>query len=81
MAYLNFFVGMAVFFGGILGGALATIVPKLFGYRLLSLFCISSALRFVLIWFIAGAIKEVRPIEKMRTKDIIMGVAGFTSLD
>jgi MFS family permease len=81
LGYLNVFVGMAVFLGGLIGGQLATIMPPVLGYKLLSLFCISSILRFLVLWLIVGTIKEVRPIEKMKTKDMLWGVAGLARLD
>jgi len=75
--YLSVFVGLAICFGGILGGHLAHVVPAIFGYKLLSLFFISSILRFLVVFFLARTIKEVRPVETMHTGDIVLSIVGL----
>ena len=59
-SYFNVINGMGISAGAILGGYLATHLPKLFGYQLLSLFLISSSLRFLTVLLFAPRIKEVR---------------------
>ncbi|MDD5348209.1 MAG: hypothetical protein PHT59_06320 [Candidatus Omnitrophica bacterium] len=47
------------------------------GWRLLTLFVISGALRFLVALTIPQKIREVRPVEKMSTKDLIARVLGL----
>ncbi|MGE5197795.1 MAG: MFS transporter [Deltaproteobacteria bacterium] len=80
IAYLSVFVGMAVFLGGIAGGYLAAMLPDLFGYKLLTLFLISSALRFLAVMTLSRKVNEVRAIHKMKSKDLALSVIGIRSI-
>jgi MFS family permease len=80
LGYLNVFVGLAVFLGGLLGGYLANVLPNIFGYHLLTLFFISGVLRFLVVLWISGKIKEVRRVEKINTRDLFFSVIGIKSL-
>jgi len=77
IGYFNVFVGLAVFLGGIIGGYLAQVLPKIFGYQILTLFLISSILRFIMATLLSRRIKEVRSTEKIKTKDLVCGVLGI----
>lgn len=77
IGYLSVFVGMAVFLGGIIGGQLANILPNIFGYRILTLFLIASILRFSVVFFLSGKIKEVRETQALNTKDMVLSVIGI----
>ncbi len=78
--YFSVVVALAVALGGIIGGRLAQVLPALCGYKILSLFLLSSALRFVIITFLARGIKEVRPIEKMNSRTLLAQVIGVQGL-
>ncbi|MCX7927017.1 MAG: MFS transporter [Candidatus Omnitrophica bacterium] len=77
IAYFNFFSGVATCLGAVLGGYLANILPQIFSYRLLSLFFLSSILRFSVVFFISRKIKEVRIVEKIKSKDLLFSIIGI----
>lgn len=77
IAYFNVFVGWAVFCSGIIGGQLANILPNIFGYRILTLFLISSLLRFSAVFLLSAKIKEVREVQSSNIKDIVFSVIGI----
>lgn len=71
-SYFNVINGLGLSTGAILGGYLAVALPKMFGHRLLFLFFLSAALRFLTILIFRSKIKEVRAqVEAVRGKDII----------
>jgi MFS family permease len=77
IAYFNVFSGMAICLGALSGGYLVNILPALFGYKILSLFLIASALRFLVVFFFAGKIQEVRPAEQIKSRDLFYSVIGL----
>jgi MFS family permease len=77
IAYFNVCIGLATCLGALLGGYLVNILPRFGGYRLLSLFILSSALRFLAIFIFSGKIKEVRPIEAISSRDLFYSVVGI----
>ena len=60
LSYFNVINGFGISSGAIIGGFLATHMPELFGYRLLSLFFFSSMMRFLIIFTTTSKIKEIR---------------------
>lgn len=60
IAYFNTFNGFAICIGNLLGGFLATHIPPVLGYRLLTLFAISSCLRIILSTTLLSRVKEIR---------------------
>lgn len=62
ISYFNTFNGFAVCVGTLLGGFLATHIPPLFGYQLLTLFVISSCLRIIVSITLLRRVKEIRKI-------------------
>ena len=60
IAYFNFFLGMGVLFGGILGSSLLQIVPVIFFSVYETLFLISGILRLFFDFIFLFRIKEVR---------------------
>jgi hypothetical protein len=52
-------------------------LPALFGYKILSLFVISSLLRFAVVTVLARRIREVRQSEKISSRDLFYSVIGF----
>lgn len=80
IAYFNILVGIGVSLGGLLGGQLAVFVPNIFGYKMLTLFLISSALRFFVVLSLSPKIQEVRPAKKMSTRELVSCVIGIKSI-
>jgi MFS family permease len=60
ISYFNTINGLAICLGNLLGGFLATHIPPVLGYRLLTLFAISSCLRIVLSTTLLSRVKEIR---------------------
>ena len=77
IAYFNVLVGSALCLGALLGGYLLNFLPPLFNYKILSLFLIASILRFLVAIFLSCKIKEVRPVENIKSKDLFFSVAGL----
>ncbi len=77
ISYFNVFSGAAIFLGSLLGGYLVNYLPSLLGYKLLSLFFISSVLRLSVVLFFSPRIKEVRPVENISAKDLFFSVVGI----
>jgi len=77
IAYFNVFTGVALCSGALLGGYLVNILPKLFGFRILSLFLVSSVLRFLVVILFSRKVKEVRKIEKVSSKDLFYSILGI----
>jgi len=81
IGYLSVCTGLGVFLGGMIGGYLAHVLPSLFGYRLLSLFLLSSSLRFLVVFSLAGKIKEVRVVEPIKKRDLFYRIIGIRAID
>ncbi|MBI2471462.1 MAG: MFS transporter [Planctomycetes bacterium] len=62
ISYFNTINGIAICTGNLLGGFLATHIPRSFGYQLLTLFAISSCLRIFTSTVLFQRVKEVRKI-------------------
>ncbi len=77
IAIFNFFNGIAICLGSLAGGLLASRLPLIFSYRLFSLFFLAGALRFVVALTIPRKIKEVRPVEKISSKDLLFRIVGL----
>lgn len=70
-SYFNAVNGFCISLGALLGGYLATHSPRLFGYKILSVFMISGILRFLMIIFFSPKIKEVRHVQMVNTNGIL----------
>ena len=77
IAYFNVCNGLALCLGALLGGYLVNILPAFLGFRILSLFLLSSILRFLAVSILLPKIKEVRPTEKISSKDLFYSVIGI----
>lgn len=77
VAYFNVFSGAALCLGALLGSYLVNILPELLGFRILSLFLLSSSLRFFVVVFFSGKIREVRNIQEISSKDLFYSVVGI----
>jgi len=78
LGYFNFTNGIALFFGGLIGGYLAGRVPSLF-FRspLLTLFLISGILRLLTNLFLLKRFREVRGVEPIEGKELLSVVLGL----
>lgn len=77
IAYFNVFTGVALCLGALIGGYLVNVLPRFFGYKILSLFLLSSTLRFFAVFLVLGKIREVRTTEKITSKDLFYSVIGI----
>ncbi len=62
ISYFNVMNSGATFLGAILGGFLIGHLPPLFGYSFLTLFLISCGGRFLVMFFLARNVREVRAV-------------------
>ncbi|MDA8173696.1 MAG: hypothetical protein M0018_03785 [Nitrospiraceae bacterium] len=77
VAHLNAATGVCLCLGALAGGLLVTELPRLSGHRILSLFLLSSLLRFVVVFFIPFGLKEVRRVEEISPLGLLTSVAGI----
>lgn len=77
IAYFSAVNGLGLCFGALIGGFLGPRLPIIFGYRLLSLFMISSILRFFVAGILSRPLKEVRPVEHIGNLDLVCQVIGL----
>ncbi len=80
IAYFNAMSGTAICLGALLGGLLATHLPPILGYSLLTLFLISGLLRVVVATTFFRHIHEVRRVRKMTTAELIWGKLRLNAL-
>ena len=80
IAYFNVINGVALFLGSLLGGFLASRLPPLFGYRLLSLFALSCFCRLFLYLLLSRSFREVRPAHEVSIHELFFSVVGIRPL-
>jgi MFS family permease len=80
IAYFNVINGTAICFGALLGGALAKVMPPLFGHRLLALFLLSGIMRAIFAFIFLPKIKEVRRVKEIRSIDLFFSVIKLRPL-
>jgi MFS family permease len=80
IAYFNVVNGVAVFAGSVLGGFLASRLPPVFGYRLLSLFALSCFGRLAIYLLLSRRFREVRPAHEVSLQDLFFSVVGIRPL-
>ncbi len=80
IAYFNVCSGVALCCGALMGGYLVNILPALFGYRILSLFLISSILRFFVVYFFSRKIREVRHVDRVTSRELFYSMVGIRPL-
>ncbi|MGA2091261.1 MAG: MFS transporter [Endomicrobiales bacterium] len=82
LGYFNLINGIAIFAGASLGGYLAQHLPPIRGYPIVTLFLVSTAIRFFADFFLSPHFAEVRPI-KARISSVglylsVVGIRPFT---
>jgi MFS family permease len=79
--YISYFTvlnGIALSAGALAGGYLLQVLPKLFGYRILSLFALSAALRFLVCMTVPARLKEVRTVRSMSSNRMFFSMIGIS---
>jgi MFS family permease len=77
IAYFNAINGAALFFGSLLGGFLASRLPPLFGYSLLSLFVVSCGCRLFFYLLLSRSFREVRVAQEVSIHELFFSVVGI----
>ena len=81
LGYFGFINGVATFMGAGLGGYLAERLPTIQGSRILTLFVISAALRFLSHFLLSRHFQEVRPAaQKISSVELFFSVVGIRPL-
>lgn len=81
VAYFNFTNGIFIFLGTLVSGWLATHLPALIkGSKLLTLFLLSGMLRLFVVLYFKDKVHEVRKVEEVDTKDLLVAVLGVKPL-
>ena len=81
LGYFGFINGVATFMGAGLGGYLAERLPIFNGSRILTLFAISAALRFLSHFLLSRHFHEVRPsAQKISSVELFFSVVGIRPL-
>jgi len=77
ISYFNVLNGLASCAGALLGGFILKGLPSIFGYKILTLFLISSLLRIIIGIFMPLKLKEVKPVENIRSYELFFSVIGI----
>ena len=77
IAYFNVFNGLALCCGALIGGFLIEHLPPFWGYKILTLFLISSALRLMAALVLPQKLKEVRPVEPISSNRLFFSMIGL----
>ena len=80
IAYFNVINGVALFLGSSTGGFLATRLPPIFGYSLLSLFALSCFCRLLFYLLLSRSFREVRPAHEVAIHELFFSVVGIRPL-
>jgi MFS family permease len=76
IAVFNAITCLAIFLGALIGGYLVPLLPRLFGYQLLSLFTISGVLRGLVAILLVRQLVEVRRVPDLNLTEFLMGRSG-----
>ena len=77
ITYFNFCNGIAICLGAWIGSITLSFLPKLFGYKFLTLCVISGILRISVGLIFPLFLKEVRPVKSVRKREIFLSVVGL----
>jgi MFS family permease len=76
LALFNAITGLALCFGALIGGYIATHLPAMLGYQLRSLFTLSGVLRGLLVLIMLRLIVEVRDVPRVNLWRFLSGKFG-----
>ena len=77
IAYFNVVNGLALCGGALLGGVLLDRLPPFLGNKIFTLLLISSILRFLVSIFLSLKLKDVRPVENIKSYKLFFSVIGL----
>ena len=77
IAVFNAMTGSAICLGALLGGYLASHLPSLLGYQLLTLFLVSGLLRGLVAITLLRRVCEVRQVQETSTAELLFGRLNF----
>jgi MFS family permease len=80
IAYFNVINGAAMFLGSSIGGFLASRLPPLFGYNLVSLFVLSCLFRLFFHLLLSHSFHEVRRAQDVSVHELFFSVVGIRPL-
>ncbi|HEY2987719.1 MAG TPA: MFS transporter [Candidatus Binatia bacterium] len=80
ISYFQVMNGTAIFLGASLGGFLATKLPPLQGYPLLTLFLLSALCRLFFYFLLFNRFREVRPSREVSLQELFFSVVGIRPL-
>lgn len=80
IAYFHVIHGTAIFLGASLGGFLASRLPPLQGYSLLTLFLVSGICRLSCYFMFFHRFREVRPSREVSIQELFFSVVGIRPL-
>jgi MFS family permease len=72
IAIFNAMNGATIFLGALTGGILATRLPPIFGYSLLTLFALSGVLRAIVGMFLLRRVREVRHVPRVGLTNLLI---------
>jgi MFS family permease len=73
IAVYNTITGLAICLGALVGGYVVSLLPRIEGSQLLSLFAVSGILRGIIAIFLLRLIFEVRRVPKVNSVDFLLG--------
>lgn len=78
IAYFNFFCGISLSAGALVGGWLAMVLPTGFlEFKTMNLILISAILRLAMAWLLPFKLKEVREVEQIRTHQLLWSMVSL----
>jgi len=80
ISYFNVINGTALFLGATAGGFLASRLPAMQGYSLLSLFALSGLCRLFFYLILFRRFQEVRPSKEVSIQELFFSVVGVRPL-
>lgn len=80
IAYFNVINGVSLSAGALLGGFLAPLLPPLFGFSILTLFVVSSAIRIPVSLLLPAGLREVRTVRSIGSDRLFFGMIGVGPL-
>lgn len=81
LAYFNAFNAMGLCLGALIGGFLQEILPPLMGNKILMLLLFSFFVRLAVSVIMPKMVKEVRPVRKVRTDELLFSVVGLRPIE
>ncbi len=81
LSYFNLVNGVSLSLGAFLGGLILPYLPNWFGYKILMLCAMSSVFRLFVSLLMPIKLKEVRPVNKVHNRDLLLVLLGVKPLE